>query len=75
MTKRCQASVEEFGRSGTRFSAETLVRMDWSAQYQQRAEECERLAKDAKSERDRAILVQRANIWRRLAEAAAAKKA
>jgi hypothetical protein len=46
-----------------------LIAMERAAQYQQRAEECERLAKHAKTARERAMLIGQARAWRRVAEA------
>ena len=43
-------------------------------EYEQFAEECERLAQDAKTEHHRTILREMADAWRKLAEAAARKK-
>jgi hypothetical protein len=42
--------------------------------YEQFAAECERLAKDARTEHHRAVLLEMAEAWRKLAEAAARKK-
>ena len=49
-----------------------LLRMETSPKrrYQQFAEECERLAKDAKTEHHRTILREMAEVWRKLAERA-----
>ena len=46
-----------------------LLRMETSPKlrYQQFAEECERLAKDAKTEHHRTILREMAEVWRKLA--------
>jgi hypothetical protein len=55
--------------------AAVLFRMDTSAsKYQEFAAECERLAKEAKGEHHRSILMEMANAWRQLAEAAARKR-
>ncbi len=42
--------------------------------YQQFAEECERLAKEAKADHHRAVLKEMAQAWRQLADGAVAKK-
>jgi hypothetical protein len=42
-----------------------------SRKYEEFAAECERLAKDARSEHHRAVLREMAEAWRKLAEAAA----
>jgi hypothetical protein len=42
--------------------------------YEEFAAECERLAKEAREERHRLVLLEMAEAWRRLAEAAARKK-
>ena len=42
--------------------------------YEQFAEECERLAQDARTEHHRTILREMADAWRKLAEAAVRKK-
>jgi hypothetical protein len=49
-----------------------LFRMETVAKrkYEQFAEECERLAKDARSDHHRAVLREMADAWRQLAAAA-----
>ncbi len=47
--------------------------MTTSSQYREFAEECERLAIEAKSERHRRILTEMAEVWRRLAREADTK--
>ena len=42
--------------------------------YEEFATECERLAKEAKMEHHRSVLLEMAGAWRRLAETAARKK-
>ncbi len=42
--------------------------------YEQFAEECERLAREAKAEHHRAVLLEMAAAWRKLADAAGRKK-
>ena len=42
--------------------------------YEEFAAECERLAKEAREQRHRSVLMEMADAWRRLAEAAARKK-
>jgi len=53
-----------------------LFRMETSPKlrYQQFAEECERLAREAKTDHHRAVLKEMAQAWRQLADGAAAKK-
>jgi hypothetical protein len=49
--------------------------METSARkYEEFAAECERLAKDAREERHRSVLMEMAEAWRQLAGAAARKK-
>jgi hypothetical protein len=48
--------------------------METSAKYREFAEECERLAKQAKTEHHRAILLEMAEAWRQLSERANPKK-
>ncbi len=43
--------------------------METSAKYREFAEECERLAQQAKTERHRAVLLEMAAVWKELAEA------
>jgi hypothetical protein len=43
--------------------------MQTATEYRRFAEECERLARDAKAERHRKILMEMADVWRKLAEA------
>jgi hypothetical protein len=45
-----------------------------TARYKAFAAECERLAKDARTEHHRSVLMEMAEAWRKLAEAAAQKK-
>jgi hypothetical protein len=45
-----------------------------TARYEQFAAECERLAKEARTEHHRSVLMEMAEAWRKLAEAAARKK-
>ena len=42
--------------------------------YEEFAAECERLAKEARGERHRSVLMEMAEAWRQLAEASARKK-
>ena len=42
--------------------------------YEQFAAECERLAKEARGERHRSVLMEMADAWRKLAEAAVRMK-
>jgi hypothetical protein len=53
-----------------------LFRMETASkrQYEEFAQECERLAKEARTERHRAVLREMAEAWRKLAEAAAEKR-
>jgi hypothetical protein len=52
-----------------------LFRMETTAlKYEEFAAECERLAKEAKAEHHRSILMEMADAWRQLADAAARKK-
>ena len=44
--------------------------METQEKYREFAEECERLAKQAKSERHRKVLREMAEVWRKLADAA-----
>ena len=48
--------------------------MDSPARYFEFAEECERLAKQATNERHRAVLLEMAKAWRKLAEGTGAKR-
>lgn len=43
--------------------------METGTKYRQFAEECERLAQQAKTERHRAVLLEMAAVWKQLAEA------
>ncbi len=43
--------------------------METATKYREFAEECERLAKQAKTERHRAVLLEMAAAWKQLAEA------
>jgi hypothetical protein len=45
-----------------------------TSKYEQFAAECERLAKEARTEHHRSVLMEMADAWRKLAEAAARKK-
>ncbi len=47
-----------------------LARMQTQTQYRDFAEECDRLAKQAKTERERMVLNEMAEVWRSLAEEA-----
>ena len=52
-----------------------LFRMETTARtYEEFAAECERLAKDAREERHRSVLMEMAEAWRQLAVGAAARK-
>jgi hypothetical protein len=42
--------------------------METSTQYRQFAEECDRMAKQADTERQQNILTEMAKVWRQLAE-------
>ena len=42
--------------------------METSTQYREFAEQCERLARQAKAEHHREILIEMAEVWRQLAE-------
>ena len=44
------------------------LRMQTATEYRRFAEECERLAREAKAERHREILMEMADVWRKLAE-------
>jgi hypothetical protein len=44
--------------------------MELSTQYREFAEQCERLARQAKAEHHRDILIEMAEVWRQLAEQA-----
>ncbi len=55
---------------GTGLSAGGLARMQTQTQYRDFAEECDRLAKQAKTERERMVLNEMAEVWRSLAEEA-----
>ena len=48
--------------------------MDTPDKYHEFAEECERLAKQAKTRAHRQILEEMAHVWRQLAEEAGAKE-
>jgi len=62
-------------RPEQRVPAGGLFRMETTAyKYEEFAAECERLAKEARGEHHRSILMEMADAWRRLAEAAAQKK-
>jgi hypothetical protein len=53
----------------------SLFRMETTARkYEEFAAECERLAKDAREERHRSVLIEMAAAWRQLAAAGARKK-
>jgi hypothetical protein len=45
-----------------------------TGKYEQFAAECERLAKEARTEHHRSVLIEMAEAWRKLAEAAARRK-
>jgi hypothetical protein len=45
-----------------------------TSKYEQFAAECERLAKEARTEHHRSVLMEMADAWRKLAGAAARKK-
>ena len=52
-----------------------LFRMETTpSKYAEFAAECERLAKEAKGEHHRSILMEMADAWRQLAEAAVRKR-
>src|SRR2546427_5776781 len=55
---------------GTGLSAGGLARMQTQTQYRDFAEECDRLAKQAKTERESMVLNEMAEVWRSLAEEA-----
>jgi hypothetical protein len=61
--------------SGTPGSGCSLFHMETTARrYEEFAAECERLAKEAREERHRAVLMEMADAWRQLAGAATRKK-
>ncbi len=47
-----------------------LFPMETPTKYREFAEECERLAKQATTERHRAVLLEMAAVWKQLADAA-----
>ena len=58
-----------WGSTGGLFHMETGPK----GKYEEFAAECERLAKEARTEHHRSVLMEMADAWRRLAEAAARK--
>ncbi len=48
--------------------------METAATYREFAEQCERLAKQAKTERQRAVLREMAAVWRQLSDEAERRK-
>ena len=64
--------------SGTVVPPAGLFRMETeptgTGRYEQFAAECERLAREARTEHHRSVLMEMADAWRKLAEAAARKK-
>lgn len=60
--------------SERRFKRTGFVLMTGSTQYREFAEECLRLAKQAKDEHQREILTEMAKAWSKLAEEADKKK-
>lgn len=61
-----------FSERGSRFGG--LFRMETPAQYLKFAEECERLAKQAKTADHRKVLEEMAQVWRQLADGAEGKR-
>ncbi len=53
-----------------RVSMRGLFPMETPTKYREFAEECERLAKQATTERHRAVLLEMAAVWKQLADAA-----
>lgn len=51
-----------------------LFRMETPAQYQKFAEECDRLAKQARAAHHRKVLEEMAQVWRELADGADGKR-
>ena len=47
---------------------DSLFRMETPAQYRKFAEECERLAKQARASHHRQVLEEMARVWRELAD-------
>jgi hypothetical protein len=43
-----------------------FLNMETTARYREFAEQCERLARQAKTERERAVLLEMAAVWRQL---------
>jgi hypothetical protein len=60
--------------SERRFRLDRLFHMETPAQYRQFAEECERLAKQAKAAHHRKVLEEMALVWRQLADGAEGKR-
>jgi hypothetical protein len=61
MTVMCQERLSHAAR---------FLHMESSTQYREFAEQCERLARQAKAEHHRDILIEMAEVWRQLAEQA-----
>ncbi len=57
-----------------RFQRRGWIGMKPATQYREFAEECDRLAKEAKIERHRQVLQEMAETWRRLAQEADADR-
>lgn len=55
--------------SGTARSTMGWFQMESPAKYREFAEECERLAKQTRDDRHRAVLLEMAQVWKQLAEA------
>jgi hypothetical protein len=51
-----------------------LFRMETPAQYRKFADECDRLAKQARAAQHRKVLEEMAEVWRQLAEGADGKR-
>ena len=56
------------------FLLNSLFRMETPLQYRKFAEECERLAKQARAAHHRKVLEEMAQVWRELAEGADGKR-
>lgn len=54
---------------GTARSTRGWFHMENSAKYREFADECERLAKQTRDGRHRAVLLEMAEVWKQLAEA------
>jgi len=56
------------------FRLKSLFRMETPAQYRKFAEECERLAQQARAAHHRRVLEEMAQVWRELADGADGKR-